>query len=67
MQRDFEPLRKQIEAWRGTHITDADARLVIYPAFIEGALGVPRYLALKVHQFYFNPQYPEFSVRCLTA
>jgi hypothetical protein len=61
MQRNFEPMRKQIQAWRGTQITDADARLVIYKAFIEGELEAQRYLALKVHQLHFNPPYPEFS------
>ncbi len=41
MQRNFDPMRKQVEAWRGAQITDEFAKLTIYRAFIEGELGVP--------------------------
>jgi hypothetical protein len=63
MQRNLKPMRKQIEAWRGTRISDEQARLVMYRAFIEGELEAPRYLARKVHQLYFEPEYPEFAGR----
>src|SRR5712692_2404155 len=35
MQRNFEPMRKQIEQWRESQIADVTAKLVIYEAFIE--------------------------------
>src|SRR5882724_13223918 len=42
IQRNFDPLRQQVETWRSRQITDDQARLVIYQAFIEGDLTVPR-------------------------
>jgi hypothetical protein len=50
MQRNFEPMRKQVEAWQRSELTDATAKVVIYEAFVENAqqacdwwLGVPRH------------------------
>lgn len=39
MQRNFEPMRKQVEAWKGTRLSDESAKLVIYKAFVEGRVG----------------------------
>src|SRR5438094_1917476 len=61
MQRNFEPMQKQVEAWRSAQITDDMAKLTIYRAFIEGDLEVPRHLARDVHKQYFEPQYEEFA------
>jgi hypothetical protein len=63
MQRNFEPMRKQVETWRGSQITDMTARMVIYAAFIEGALGAPSRLAHAVHHNYFHPEVEEFTAR----
>ena len=63
MQRNFEPMRKQVEAWRQTQLTDVTAKLIIYDAFIEGELDVPKHLARRVHDLYFEPQYEEFKAR----
>ena len=41
MQRNFEPMRQQVEAWRARQLSDEAAKLVIYRAFIEGDLEVP--------------------------
>ena len=65
MQRNFEPMRKQVEAWRQSELTDVTARIIIYQAFIEGELDVPRHLARRVHDFYFQPQYEDFRPRTL--
>src|SRR5258708_39685901 len=62
MQRNFEPMQKQVEAWRGSQITDDMAKLTIYRAFIEGDLEVPRHLARSVHTNYFAPKYEAFAV-----
>src|SRR5881398_2054672 len=36
MQRNFEPMRKQVEAWRESELADVTAKVVIYEAFVEG-------------------------------
>jgi len=63
IQRNFEPMRKQVEAWKGTSLADETAKLVIYQAFVEGELDVPKHLARRVHDVYFNPQVQEFAPR----
>jgi hypothetical protein len=65
MQRNFEPMRKQVEVWRSQQLSTAVAKLTIYRAFIEGDLEVPRHLARRVHQLYFNPQHQEFQPRTM--
>ena len=65
MQRNFEPMQKQVEAWRGAQITDDSAKLIIYRAFVEGDLDVPHRLARDVHQAYFEPQYEDFAPRTM--
>jgi len=63
IQRNFEPMKKQVEAWKGTRIPDESAKLVIYRAFVEGELDVPKHLARQVHDLCFNPQVEEFAPR----
>lgn len=63
MQRHFEPMKRQIDVWRNHSLPDDAARLVIYRAFIEGTLPVPRRLAPEVHRLYFEPEHPEFEPR----
>ena len=45
MQRNFEPMRKQVEAWQRSELTDVTAKVVIYEAFVEGKLEAPKHLA----------------------
>jgi hypothetical protein len=42
MQRNFEPMRKQVEAWQRSKLTDVTAKVVIYEAFVEGKLEAPK-------------------------
>ncbi len=49
MQRNFEPIRKQVEAWQRSELTDVTAKVVIYEAFVEGRLEAPKHLARTVH------------------
>jgi hypothetical protein len=63
IQRNFEPLQRQVETWRKTQITDETAKLIVYSTFIDGKLKAPRSLLPDVHRLYFEPQYPEFSAR----
>ena len=53
MQRNFEPMRKQVEAWRSGELTTVTAKMIIYEAFIESELEVPKHLARLVHDHYF--------------
>lgn len=65
MQRNFEPMRTQVERWRESQIDDTVAKLFIYQAFIEGELEVPKHLAGSVHEQYFHPQFEEFRPRTM--
>jgi hypothetical protein len=65
MQRNFEPMQKQVEAWRQTELSTVTAKMIIYEAFIESELDVPKHLARQVHGFYFEPRYPEFEPRTI--
>jgi hypothetical protein len=65
IQRNFEPLQRPVETWRQNQITDATAKLILYPAFVDGKLEAPRSLLPEVHRLYFEPQYPEFSARTM--
>ncbi len=38
MQRNFEPMKKQVESSKGTRLPDETAKLVIYRAFVAGEL-----------------------------
>ncbi len=61
MQRNFQPMVGAVERWHSSQLSDIAARLVIYRAFIEGELEVPRHLARPVHELYFNSQHEEFT------
>jgi len=65
MQRNFEPMRKQVEVWQRTELTDVTAKVVIYEAFVEGKLEAPKHLARTVHDLYFEPKYEEFRPRTI--
>jgi hypothetical protein len=65
IQRNFEPLRQQVEAWRSSQISDEQAKLVIYRAFIEGDLSIARALARDVHRNYFEPAHSDFAPRTM--
>ena len=41
MQRNFDPMRRQVEAWQRSELTDVTAKVVIYEAFVEGKLDAP--------------------------
>jgi hypothetical protein len=65
MQRNFEPMSRQVEGWRQIQLTDDRAKLIIYRAFVEGDLEAPKHLVRAVHDHYFDPQYPEFHPRTI--
>jgi len=65
IQRNFEPMRRQVETWRQTHITDPQAKLIIHGALVEGKLDASKSLLSEVHSLYFEPEYLEFSARTM--
>ena len=38
IQRNFEPMRKQVEAWQRRELSDVSAKVSICEAFVEGKL-----------------------------
>ena len=58
-------MQRQVESWRRTQITDAQAKLTFYWAFADGRLDAPKSLLPEVHLLYFDPEYPEFSPRTM--
>jgi hypothetical protein len=65
MQRGFDPLRQQITGWQQSELSDDAAKLVIYEAFLDGGLPLPRHLLPIVHRHYFRPEYEAFHARTL--
>src|ERR1043166_5108564 len=57
MQRNFEPIKRQIEFFRGYELSDDRAKLVIYEAFLGGMADLPKHLGAVVHDHYFEPKY----------
>jgi hypothetical protein len=60
MQRNFEPMRRQVETWQAQQLSSA-----IYRAFIEDELDAPKHLARRVHEMYFAPQHEDFQPRTM--
>jgi len=58
-------MRKQVEAWQRSELTDVTAKVVIYEAFVEGRLEIPIHLARTVYDLYFEPKYEEFHPRTI--
>lgn len=65
MQRNFGPLKRQVEPWQATQLCDASAKLLIYQAFIEDEQGFPKHLARRMHDLYFQPVHEEFQPRTM--
>jgi hypothetical protein len=65
IQRNFEPLTRQIADWQNVQLPDEKAKLIIYNAFVESGLSIPRHLVHKVHHLYFEPPHEEFEARTL--
>jgi hypothetical protein len=62
--RGFSKLAKSIDGMRRRVLSDNDARLIIYQAFVEGHIrSMPKHLMTSVHKNYFSPGYDEFRSR----
>src|SRR5215217_1230480 len=64
-QRNFEPLQRTVSDWKVHDVSDSQAKLIIYEAFVEAKLQVAPKLMKSVHQHYFEPQYDEFKAATL--
>jgi len=65
MQRNFAPMVEDVQRWHDTVITDTTAKLIIYEAFVEGGMEIPRHLLRPTHDLYFQPVHEEFMPRTL--
>lgn len=65
VQRNFEPLKHQIEQWMSRSVDGDQAKLIIYAAFVEGQLSTSRHLLPEVHRHFFNPPYEAFRDKTL--
>ena len=65
MQRNFDGMRKQVEAWRESQLSDVAAKLIIYRAFIESDLEVPKAPGPAGPRSLLRPQHEEFQPRTL--
>jgi hypothetical protein len=54
MQRNFEAMQNQVQAWQQSELTDVTAKMIIYEAFVEGR-----------HDLCFEPKYEEFRSRTI--
>ncbi len=66
IQRGFAPLESRVAGMREHGLSDNEARLLIYRAFLERSIrGVPRNIMPDVHKLYFEPADAEFKPRNL--
>lgn len=63
IHRGFEPLSRSIETKRLMQITDDEARVLVYQAFLEEKFPIT--LIKDVHRNYFSPPYEDFRDRTL--
>lgn len=62
-QRGFEPMQKRVESWRQTAVSDDEARLTLFRAFIEDQLEAPKHLAKDVWNNWLKPAHDDFQPR----
>lgn len=68
IHRGFSSTESRVKSMKGFGLTDNDARLFIYRAFMERAIrGATRNLMSVVHDHYFNPVHEAFVPRNLWA
>ena len=57
--------RRWARIFAGRMITDAQAKLIFYSAFVDGKLDAPKSLLPVVHRLYFEREYPELAPRTM--
>lgn len=53
-QRHFDPLARQIKAWKEQEISDSFAKEFLYDAFVGGGLKIPIRFLKEAHRNYFT-------------
>ena len=56
VQRQFQPMTEQVDAWRNHQLPDIEAKAIIYRAFIEDAVDAPKTSPGKSTGRYFEPE-----------
>lgn len=49
IQRNFEPMQRQVQHWREAQITDERAKLILLSASVDGQLDAPKSLLAEVN------------------
>jgi hypothetical protein len=62
-QRGFEPMQIQVAHWKETLVSNDQAKLTIFRAFIEEELDCPKHVAREVWRQWRSPEYTEFEPR----
>jgi hypothetical protein len=65
VQRQFEPMLAQVDAWRNHQLPDAQAKEHIYDCFVRERIDCPKHLMKDVDRLYFEPEHDEFRARTL--
>jgi hypothetical protein len=62
-QRGFEPMQIQVSAWKEIQVSDDQARVTIFKAFVEAEIDAPKHLARDVWRNWREPAHEEFRPR----
>lgn len=65
IHRNFEPLKEKVKKWKEIGLKDEFVKLVLYEAFLDRKLKVPRSLLPVIHDYYFKPDHETFTQRNL--
>jgi hypothetical protein len=63
VQRQFEPMLAQVDAWRNHSLSDTQAKEIVYDAFVREAIDCPKHLMREVDSLYFEPKFDDFRPR----
>lgn len=64
MQRNFQPMRKQVEAWQRCELTDVTTKVVLR-SFCRRQTGGSETSGSNSARTYFEPTYEEFRPRTI--
>ncbi len=62
-QRGFGPMQVRVSAWKEVQVSDDQARLAIFRAFVEDGLDAPKHLAREVWRNWREPAFEELRPR----
>ncbi len=67
VQRHFSLIGKKLDVWANFNLSDKDAKVLIYDAFVGNNLDAPKHLMKSVDDFYFKPKFQEFEPRTMLS